>query len=214
MIKAYSRTQEGYTDEGLYNLFSVSRAEILKQKFEKLTYIPEDNWFQFCMKLQIDKSHNCDCVPDKLECKILKSSYKIPQVITGMNTSKLRISTIGGKAINLITEAEWRRKKLKEPTMYYGSLINSHLIIWNAPLNLKAILISGVWSDLLDLQNIPNCSTTGEEQATQCFNPLTTEYPLQAEYSSAVYMKVLSLLNISLQLPQDQTNDSNEFIKM
>jgi len=213
LIKSYGRNPEGYTDEGLYNLFSVSRADILKQQFEKLSFLSEDNWFQFCMSLEISKSHNCDCVPDHLECKILKSKYKIPSVIAGMNKSKINIATIAGKQINIITEAEWRRKKDKEPTEYYGSLINSYLIIWNAPLTLKVVSVSGVWSDPLSLQTIPNCDPDGNS-TNLCYDPLITLYPLQEEYAHRTYKRTLELLNVPMQLPQDQTNDSNEFVKV
>jgi hypothetical protein len=212
LIKVYGRTQEGYTDEGLYSLFSVSRAEILKNELKKFMAVSEQNWFQVCMGLEISKSHNCDCVPDTLECKVLKSKYKVPAVLVGRNNSKLKVRTIGGKNINIVSEDEWFRKKDKA-TELHGSIVNSYLVIWNAPLNLKVVLISGLWSNVLDLQHIPNCSEDGVESGL-CYNPLTTLFPLQEEYVRQAYKMTMELLNAPLQLPQDQTNDSNEFIKL
>jgi len=213
LINKYSRTQEGYTDENLYNLFSACRAVILKRQFEKLSFISDFNWYSFCMSLEINKHHNCDCVPDELNCNILKSKYKIPSVIDGMNVSKIKIFTIGGKQINIITEDGWRRKQLKEPTDYYGSIINGYLIIWNAPLKLKVVTISGVWSDVLSLESIPGCDSDGTV-TPNCYDPLTTEYPLQEELAVPVYLEVLRLLNIPMQGIPDLTNDSNEFSKI
>ena len=213
LIKQFSRNQEGYTDESLYSLFSISRAEILQNQLKKFMPLSEENWFQFCMKLEISKSHNCDCVPDSLECKILKSVYKVPSVLVGRNNSKLKIRLISGKQINIVTEAEWFRRKDIETSEYYGSIVNSYLILWNVPLTLKVVLISGLFSNLIDLESIPNCSDTGEEQGV-CFDPMTSVYPLQDEYARQAYKMTLELLNVSLQLPQDQTNDSNEFIKI
>lgn len=212
MIKNYSRTTEGYTDEGLYNLFSVSRNEILSNQLKKFHALSEQNWYQICMGLEITKSHNCDCVPDYLECKVLKSLYKIPSVLVGRNNSKIKIRTIGGKVINLVSEDEWYRKKESSNGNYYGSIVNSYLILWNVPLSLKLILISAVWSDVLGLSTIPNCAEDSEIDT--CYDPLTTLYPLQEEYTKAVYDLVLKMLSVSTQVQQDLTNDSNEFIKM
>ena len=213
LIKAYSRTPEGYTDESLYSLFVVSRAEVLKQKLEKLSFISEQNWMQVCLQLESSKWHNCDCVPDNLECKILKTVYLIPAVLTGMNNSKLKISTISGKQINLISEDSWFRKKDRNPTDYYGSIVNGYLVLWNVPASLKVILVSGIWSDVTQLSTIPNCSVDGEPMGV-CFDTMTTLFPLEDEYARVAYELTLKLLNVPMQIPQDQTNDSNEFSKM
>lgn len=212
LIKAYGRNQEGYTDEGLYNLFSVSRNEILSNQLKKFHALSEQNWYQICMSLEVSKSHNCACVPDYLECKVLKSKYKLPSTLTGRNNSKIKVRTIGGKVVNIVTEDEWYRKKDTETTNYYGTIVNSYLVIWNAPLALKLVLISGIWSDVTALSIIPNCGDDQDDGT--CYDPLTTLYPLQEELTKAVYELVLKMLSISTQIPQDQTNDSNEFIKM
>ena len=213
LIKAYGRTQEGYTDEGLYNLFSVCRNEVLSNQLKKFQQVSDVNWYSICMKLEIAISHNCDCVPDSLECKILKSKYKLPSTLTGRNNSKIKLRTVGGKTINIVTEDDWFRKKDNVNGHYYGSIVNSYLIIWNVPLTLKVVLISAIWSDPIELGSIPNCNQDGVVVGV-CFDPMTTPYPLPEEYSRPVYELVLKLLSISLQIPQDQTNDSNEFVKM
>ena len=213
LIKKYGRTEEGYTDESLYDLFCDSASDLLKQKFEKLSFVSEQNWMQVCMRIEVGKAHNCDCVPAELDCKVLISTYELPSVIAGMNTSKINIRTISGKQINLISEAAWFRKKDRDTNDYYGSIINKKLVIWNAPLSLKVILVTGVWSNPLDLQNIPSCDPNGEVNGV-CFDPLEQLYPLQREYARTVYKMVLESLNIPIQLPQDLTNDSNEFLKI
>jgi hypothetical protein len=213
LIKLYSRTQEGYTDEGLYNLFSVCRSTILADRLKKFMALSESNWYSICVKLEVSKSHNCDCVPEGLDCKVLKTVNSIPNVLVGRNSSKIKLRTIGGKVINLVTEDQWFRKKDLETNSYYASLVNGHIILWNVPLSLKVLLISGIWSDPVELSIIPNCSGNGTVIG-QCFDPLTSEFPLQQEYAEAVYKMVLGLLSIPLQSPQDQTNDSNEFVKM
>ena len=213
LIKRYSRTEEGYTDETLYNLFSISANEVRRQQLLRFQPLIDDNWYKVCMKLQVSKSHNCDCVPEDLDCKILKSNYKIPSTLIGRNIPKIKISTIGGKQINILSEEDWHRRKDLETTDYFGSIINSYLVIWNAPLILKVVQINGLWNDVLELSNIPNCSSNGEEEGV-CFDPLTTEYPLPDDLAGAAYSLLLKKLQIPEQILQDQTNDSNESIKM
>jgi len=214
LLKIYGRTPEGYTDESLYNLFSISRAELLKNELKKFSALAEDNWFQFCMKLEVSKSHNCDCVPDYLECKVLKSKYKIPTVLVGRQMSKIKLRLISGKTINLVSEEDWFRRKDSETSEYFASIVNQYLIIWNAPLSLKVLLVKGLWADPLDLSNIPNCSPDGNQTPGACLDPNSTMFPLQDELASAAYKMVIELLKLPLQVPQDLTNDSNESIKM
>lgn len=204
--KLYSRTLEGYTDESLYNLFSISAAEVIKNELKKFNAVSEDNWIQFCMKLQVTKWHNCDCVPENLDCKILQSTFSVPTAIVSRQKSKIKIRTISGKTINIVSEEEWFRKKRIPTKNYYGSIINNKLIIWNAPLALKVVLISGIWSDPITLNSIPNCSVDGDVQETSCFEPLNQMYPLQDEYTRAVYD--LTLKSLMLNIPQDKTNNS------
>lgn len=214
LLKLYSRTPEGYTDQFLYNLLSVCRADIIKQQFDKFKAVHEDNYIQVCIPLEIGVSHNCDCVPEHLECKILKTKYEVPTALVGRNKSRISFRTIGGKQVNLVSEAEWFRRKDRETSEYFGSIINKHLIIWNAPLTLKVILASAIWSDVSDLINIPNCSMDGQEGQNACYNPLEDVFPLQDEYTKPVYMEILKLLNIPQQTIQDITNNSNEFLKV
>lgn len=213
LIKAYGRTQEGYTDEGLYSLFCVSGAKILQQQLKKFMAISEHNWFRICLALEVTKSHDCDCVPDNLECKVLRTKYKIPSTLVGRNNSKLQARLLSGKTINIVSEDDWFRRKDRETSEYYGSLINERLVIWNAPLSLKVISVNGLWSNPIELSTIPNCSSDGSEVGV-CYDPLTQLYPLEDSYAEDAYLAVLKMLNIPLQLPQDQTNDSNEFIKL
>jgi hypothetical protein len=93
-----------------------------------------------------------------------------------------------------------------------GSIIDGYLYIWNT-LKLKIVSIGGIWQDQMEWALIPKCNDDGTDSVDLCFNPLTEEFPLDLEKQNYIYTKILSLLKIPLQLPQDQTNDSNENIK-
>ena len=214
LIKQYSRNTEPYTDQFLYEVLSICRGDFLRQELKKFHNTDSSNYITFCMALEQSKSHNCDCVPTALNCLVVKSKYKIPNVLSSRNKNRLWAKTLGGKIINIIDERAWLRRKDLDTNEYFGSIINEYLFIWNAPLTLKVIEVTGLWSDPLDLQNIPNCNpVTGQPEST-CYNILEADYPLHMEYASTVYKECLKFLQISLQVQTDTTNDSNDSIKI
>lgn len=212
LLKNYSRTPEPYTDQFLYEVLCISRAEILKQKFDKFNHVSEDNLIRFCIELELTKAHDCNCVPTNIDCSVLRTKYKLPTVITSRNKSKIYAATLDGREINLMTEKQWLLQKLSDfkTNELTGSLINGYLYLWNLNLKTKVLQVSGYWSDLTALSMIPNCDGV----TTICFDPLTQSFPLQDEYAAPVYQKAIQLLSVPNQIPQDTTNDSNELIKI
>lgn len=210
LINSHNRDNKPYTDQFLYEVLVVCRNTILKQKLDRFHAISESNWISFCMAMEPSKSHNCDCVPASLDCLVLKSKWKIPDYLQSRNKSQIKIKTVGGKIIHLISETAWMLRKNLSTTEYYGSIINGYLFVWNAPLTLKVIEISGVWANPIDLQEIPNCNTQGEVEGT-CFD-LDKSFPLQTDLASTVYLECLKFLQIAISIPLNSTNNSNEKI--
>ena len=215
LIKQYGRTDESYSDQFLYQLLKGERNELISDTLRKFNHVSEWNWETYCMKLIKTKPHNCDCVPSHLNCTVLRSKYKIPQPVKGRNKSYIEFKTLGGQEIALYDESEWLR--IKEDDIRSGvisaSIINGYLFIWNN-LTLRVFNVGGIWQDQMEWQSIPKCDVDGEETSDLCFNPLTSEFPLDLEKQNYIYSKVLTLLKIPIQLPQDITNDSNESIKV
>lgn len=213
MLKAYSRTEESYTDQFLYEILCSARAEILRQQLVKFNHISEENIFRFCLELELTKAHDCNCVPDNIDCLVLKSKYKIPTALTSRNKTHLNIALLNGQQVTLVTEQEWIMYSMGSTFgELFGSIINGYLYIWNASKKLKIVQVSGIFSDILELQNIPNCDGTLNQPT--CYNPLTQPYPLQDEYTYATYSKAFQLLNIPMAIQQDLTNDSSNTIKI
>ncbi len=131
LIEQYSRTSEPYTDQFLYRVLSVSRGKILKQRLDKFVNISNDNWMRICFQLEVVNSYNCNCVPDYLECKVLRTKDKVPQVLAGRNKSKIKVSLLDGTSINLVTESEWIRAKDNEfkSQLPHASQVNGYIYI-------------------------------------------------------------------------------------
>ena len=118
-----------YTDEYLYGVLSICRSEVIKQRLDKFVNISYDNWVRLCIQLEVTTSHNCNCVPDYISCKVLRTKYKIPQVISGRNKAKVNVMLLDGTNINVVTEAEWMRIKENsfKSKFYYASFVNGYL---------------------------------------------------------------------------------------
>lgn len=211
LIKEYSRT-EPYTDQFLYRLLCVSRGKIIKQRLDKFVNISSDNWMRICIQLEPVKSHNCTCVPDYLNCKVLRTKYKIPQVFSGRNKSRIELFLLDGTPINLATEREWLRIKQNDfkARSYYASQVNGYIYFWNLPLNIKVAEINGLWADITDLSKI-QCNDGYSENP--CFDIFTSDFPLDEELTGVVLEESLRLLSSSLQIIEDHTNDNNQSIR-
>ena len=212
LIEQYSRTSEPYTDQFLYRLLSVSRGKILKQRLDKFVNISNDNWLRVCFQLEVVNSYNCNCVPDYLECKVLRTKYKVPQVLSGRNKSKIKVSLLDGTSINVVSESEWIRAKDNEfkSKLPHASQVNGYIYIWNLPLNLKVVQIEGLWADVTSLSSIQCNDGFGD---VPCFDMTTTDFPIDEELTGVIYEECLRLLNVPMQNIQDKTNDNNQDIR-
>lgn len=212
LIVKYSRTQENYTDQFLYQLLNGARTRRINSVAKNLDQLSEWLWQTFTIEMEQSDPPNWECVPSYLKgnCKVIKSIYKIPPAIKGLNKTMMSFSTLGGKGIDLYTEDEqtiYKDDKIRSKFIM-GSIVNGYLYIWNNP-DLKFVKVNAIWQDPTDWALIPDC--TGELDT--CYSIADSYYPLDEEDKDLVYDMAIQKLAIPLKLQQDQTNDSNESIK-
>lgn len=207
LLANYSRTPESFTDEFLYNLLKGARGEIIKNKLKQGNIVNDSNWFRFCIKLDLVTAHNCDCTDD-VDCKVLRTKYKIPSVFTSRNSSKIQVSLFNGTAISIVPLNKWNLLKSQSPCDYLASFLDGYIYFWNLPTNLKIVEIYGLFLDPLELLEVKGCNPLGDSEF-DCFTMDTVDFPMEEEYQNAAYQMVLKMLNITLSVPQDTTNDSN-----
>ncbi len=97
-------------------------------------------------------------------------------------------------------------------TDYVASNVNGYYYLWNVPLNLKLIEISGVFNNPFDLATIKGCDTNGNNP-NPCFT-LDSMFPLDDFLVDDAYRRAMGLLQIPMSVQQDLTNDSNNVIKI
>lgn len=208
LIKQYS-DDSIYSDEFLYSLLKDSRNTLLEREVKKFTKDSEFHKSSGCMPLEVSTYHDCDCLPFEVKCKVLKSKFPIPKVLTGRNKELLKIMNLEGRQIiPFITSTDLRNlkyTKTKGKGTKYG-IFNQHLIIFNT-LKLKAVLFEGIFEDPLELKNISFCNEEGIE--TQCYNLNTTDFPIKGSLNFSMYQICLDMLKIPLQIKSDDTNNAN-----
>ncbi len=216
LINVYGRTKESFTDQALYEFLKTARAKVLENLARDFRHISEWNYSTICFKLIKTKAHNCNCIPDYLEqdCLVLKSEITIPQAIRGRNKSLINFFTVGGEKIALYTEQEWMIFKNDDirSRELAGSIVDGKLIIWNNK-KLKVAKLTLLAADPAVFGDIPVCNNEGEYVTNECYNVYDQDFYLDEELKDAVYRLSLDLMKITLQIPQDQTNDTNQAIK-
>ncbi len=207
ILRSYSRSPESYTDQFLYEIINGARATVIKNKLRQGLKVSDLYYQRFCMQLETVNAEDCSCVPDEIACKVLRTKYKLPQVISNRNKDQLKVFLLNGKPISILSLTKWRLNK--DTKELIGSFINGYIYFWNLPLNKKVVEIEALFADPSLLQDVKSCDSFGNNPTT-CFSVNTSDYPVEEEYKLDIYRIALNLL--STQIPQDVTNDSNKNI--
>lgn len=213
LIKEHSRNPEVYTDQFLYQLLNGARARLLEINANKINHNSEWDWETFPIFLTKKKSHLVGCI--QVGCDVMRSEYKLPRALLVNNKSMIEVYGFDWKPIILASEIDWLNTKYDDVRSKYinASIINDYLVIWNK-LNLKAVLVKGLWEDVSEWAQIPQCNEDGDIVAPTCFDIYTKDFPLSESMKDAAYDIVLSKLGFTKKLMADTTNDSNNEIKV
>ncbi|CAK0763010.1 conserved hypothetical protein [Gammaproteobacteria bacterium] len=179
-----------------------NRALWINRKISKNEDIGDD-YFQYinCIELEpVDKAL-CPCtITDG--CLVLRTTQKLPDYAT---EDYLSLMTIDGSPIQIMPPDRaifnQYRKYVKNTKVAY--IKENWLYIINEEL-LKYITVRGIWVDPTDLQRfISGCNNVA------CYTK-NDGYPIAAEDIPMISGMVLKEFTITLNLPSDQQNDSNQ----
>lgn len=200
-----------FSDPYLFRILASARNLLFHRKLTRFKKMSEWQWQYFCIPLCIENSHDCNCV--KVGCKVLKSVYEIPRVLTSRNSDQIRIRTLGGNLLPIVPERH-QRHAVMDPLMskeITATLQNRRLIVWNT-LDLKAIEVGGLWEDLSQWDGIQLCDKEGN--LADCFDFYNGLFTIDSELEYPMYQMSLELLRVPLSVPEDMTNDDSNVIKV
>lgn len=204
------------SNEYIEYLYAIKRSKYLEQSLSRgNTNIDESVQQTYCDNLEITSPEICGI---NLSCeKILKSKKKIPKLIdlTGKsalisvkptNTLKRPFNLIDMNRVPFIEGSPIKN------TIHTFRGPDSHLYLYSKNedfLHLECVQITGVFDDPMELFNYKNCCNC-EGNANKCFDPLTSEYPLQSYFIDIIREEIVNLLIHKKSIPEDRENDDND----
>lgn len=194
-----------YSDEYLYKLLSETRAFILHQEIQKHRKISEWNFQTWCVKLQPDTYHDCDCIAD-LGCKVMKSVNKIPKPLLTRYKNYFKVYNINQDyEVDKTTPLKLKRDKLsltRSGKKGYD-IVNEQLVLFNA-MGTDTLLIRGIFEDPALVSLSTACTTPSEP----CTDITDAEFPLDTRFNILLKELVIKQLLAVQNLPQDITNNA------
>ena len=196
-----------FTDEEIYKALIDSRARIIYQRAKNGKQYSEWMYQTVCVKLCIETFNDCNCVPDGLDCKILKTEITVPKPLYNGYQDILRVSTINGNEISASTLQASRFRKYKKTgkTKAFYVVINEKIAVFGIPQNrLRAIMIRGLFEDPATAGNISICP----DGTTDCTEFIGTGFASEANENMAIYESAMKMLLQTLQMPDDRSNNA------
>lgn len=195
-----------YEDEYIWEIFNIMRADILEKESNKKTFINPQNYIKFCMELEQSVSHECGCIVPG--CAVLRTVKKLPRFLTDKQKALIRIFTLNNSTIDLIDDEEY--EIFQDHPIYskkpLAAIVNDYLIIYNT-LDLEVIQVSGLWEDILEIQNAQYC-TEPEDDGPECINVYEINIGLDKKLVKATLLETLKFFNIPESLREDLANDA------
>jgi DNA-directed RNA polymerase subunit K/omega len=208
------------SDKYIIYLLEIKRAKYLRQGLNNLQKTYDNSITQtFCVGLEEVSKDECGI---NVDCDtILKTTVPIPVPLdldTGVAIQSVKPTDRLATNFNFITKkrAQFISGARFNKAIYSFLDADGFIYVISGPNNnhyklLECLTITGVFADPLALSEFVSCC--GCTSPASCFNPATTEYPLQPRYIDLIRDEIIKTLVIKLQIPEDKSNDSdNEII--
>lgn len=220
-VKRLINKGEASDDSKLTNEFIAfhlkeARAQLIKQKLDREQFISDLNYTTICVPLEEHTYHDCSCIPERFQCKILRSTCEIPSDLVARTSSSLEVKLGDGQMIdygnltsNRLTEYSLTNRDPK-PAWFID---NKRLFVINKP-KLTVALVKGIWADPEALTTFCTCSN-GVLTNTPCYDTTNDSFPIDAELGRPMVMMTLELIQRALGFPNDKENNarSNEMVQ-
>lgn len=204
-LNEFDEKKAPFSDEAIFVHFKAAASYLTRNKYNQYAQIDPWSLRQYCIKMESAKSHDCSCVP--AGCTVLRSVNGIPRPIFGRGRSYLWVSLIDHSNLTMVHPSYV--KDYKYEPIFSGkitwSLINKHIVLWNADTkNIRplTVLVNTLSEDPTEWAEVTQCAAEGEELGN-CYDIDADDYPIDADLVDAAYRRTVELLFNSLQVPDD-----------
>lgn len=204
----------------IYNKLITTRARVLSQESKKRQEISIWNYQTIpCVEMILVTTHNCPCVPP-IGCEILRSRYKIPKTISGINKDLIKlVSSIDITNKHRITiepisidDVPYLSGNKYTANIYRYFLYDGYLFIVGTSM-LKVISIVGLFMDIIEVQKFINYCNDCKDCNT-CFDYLKLDFPINEEFLDGVIALCCEeLLEYFTKMREDLSNNTRDTLK-
>jgi len=188
-----------------------TRSRLIKQKLDRQRYISKTNYQSICVPLEVDDYHDCTCIADEFDCKVLKSTCKIPKEIVGAMGSSMSIRFVDGTVLPTGTPTRHKYASLSlsqaDATEPFWFMENQKLIIFNK-LDLPVVMVRAIWEDPVKLEGFCNCSADGTLTNDPCYDQREDEFPIDSDLVDPMYRLTMEFLTQMFRFPEDNENNA------
>jgi len=203
------------SDRYIMYLFNLKRSKYLRNDLNNLQKTIDLSVTQsLCLELEEVSANECGI---EYDCgTIMRSKQKLPQPLElHLKTAIINIRPTNRISIpfNFVNkeQAIWS-KYSPFGNSIYAFLDNDNYIYLvsesNAVKLIDCISVTAIFEDPLLLRDYKTCC--GCEIVKQCYDDLTTDYPLQAHHVDSITEEIIKTIVRKLQIPEDENNNAND----
>lgn len=216
MLREYIRQTNDdskYTDSFLYDVLLSVRNDYLPKSLKDGKPIASDLWKIICIQMCQSNFIPCNCIKGKYT--VLKSKEKIPNYLTTREHRYIQLFTVDSSIqIPYKTSIQGKNNIYKKgDNKVWFTILDGYLYVVNHPTNtLKALMLKIVLENPLDAIYLSYCDENGDANGDTCYNPHSDTFNITLELENAVLMGALKQLGVSLQLPEDTSNNTDNTV--
>lgn len=203
------------TSRHIYNSIITARSSVLRQMLNKNQKVSDWLYQSLpCVELVKAPITECPCIPAN-GCSILRTKYKLPNPITGINDMEIRAVTTMDGGIRLDPTTFENVKYLignkftgKKPHYY---IKNEYLYVTSLKA-LRGIVITGLWGDPVEAQQFPSLCSDCEN--CNCVDIMDTDFPVDNDLMKTIIQMVADeLISVFRQMDSDDQNNAEDDTK-
>jgi hypothetical protein len=197
----------------IYSMMIDTRAMLIDQDMTKKKSIDMNFYQTVCINLCKDDYSKCCELPVLNDFKILRSKKALPEFLTHKSLNPFFITDITG-----LNEIPHQSRSLnvwdsyfhvpKFPTWELQNIKNERYVVISNNLNLKTVLLKGVFKDVVGVHGLSKCEDDVNDDAD--WKDLI--FPISQLKGILVNMVVDNLLRHLMNIPEDNSNNAKSNI--
>lgn len=215
--KGVASVSSRLTNRYVYSKLSSSRSRLLTQQIKKKQIISDWNYTILpCVELISVPDHECPCIPS-FGCKVYRSKYKLPKVLTDLNIHLIKfvMNITNGIVISETTREDYIYNAGNKYTNNHLKYIleNGYLFVYgkNIPKLVRVKLLS---ENAIEALNFPSFCEQDCTDCQDCDSMLDKAFPIDGDLiDTLVEMAQEEVLIKFSQGQEDLTNNSVDTVK-